>query len=104
MNSVDVVRALHHAGNTTNPDRLRRYAEALDASQPIGAYTVLDEAHEDMALLALVRVDRPRATVEDLHQAPPLALSSYTQILHDLAREGLGPHDPADTSVEPRHR
>ena len=31
------------------------------------------------------RVDRRHATMTDLHQAPPLALSGYHQLLHDFA-------------------
>ncbi|MEA5457288.1 hypothetical protein SPF06_21435 [Sinomonas sp. JGH33] len=97
MNAADVVSALCHAGNPTDPRLLLRYAEALDASQPIGPRTRLTEDQEDRALLALVRVDRPRATLEDLHQIPPLALSPYSQVLYDLAGEGLGPHDTKET-------
>ena len=63
-------------------ERLGRYAAALVAERPIGEYR---------AILSLYRVDRPHATIADLHQMPPLALSGYHQMLHDLAREGLGP-------------
>ncbi|MEA5456606.1 hypothetical protein SPF06_17920 [Sinomonas sp. JGH33] len=75
----------------TTVERLGRYAEALASEQPIGAYHALDDDQEDRAILALYRVDRPHATIEDLRQIPPLALSCYHQMLHDLAREGLGP-------------
>ena len=91
MDSTDVVRAWHHAGNPTPLERLSRYAQALTAGHRIGAYRTLSEAQEDGALLSLYRVDRPHATIADLHQVAPLALSSYNQMLHDLAREGLGP-------------
>ncbi|WP_413248362.1 hypothetical protein [Sinomonas flava] len=72
-------------------ERLGRYARALVAERPVGPYRTLDDDQEDLAILSLVRVDRPRATIEDLHQMPPLALSGYHQMIHDLAREGLGP-------------
>ena len=72
-------------------ERLGRYAAALVAERPIGEYRALDDEQEDRAILSLYRVDRPRATIADLHQMPPLALSGYHQMLHDLAREGLGP-------------
>ena len=91
MDSTDVVRAWCHAGNPTPLDRLGRYAEALAASHRIDAYRTLSEPQEDGALLSLYRVDRPHATIADLHQVAPLALSGYHQMLHDLAREGLGP-------------
>ncbi|WP_138442288.1 hypothetical protein [Sinomonas susongensis] len=74
------------------PDkRLDQYARALASGSRIGAYHALADDEEDRVILALYRVDRPRATFADLHQAPPLALASYHQLLHDLAREGLGP-------------
>ncbi|WP_336857783.1 hypothetical protein [Sinomonas albida] len=87
----DVVHVWHRAGNPMPEQRLGLYAKALTADHPVGAYHALDDDQEDRAILALYRVDRPRATFADLHQAPPLALSSYYQMLHDLAREGLGP-------------
>ncbi|MGN6406555.1 hypothetical protein [Sinomonas sp.] len=86
----EVVHAWHRAGNPMPDHRLDQYAEALMAERPLGAYHALDDDEEDRAILALYRVDRPGATFEDLHQSPPLALSSYYQLLHDLAREGLG--------------
>lgn len=72
-------------------DRLDLYARALTAGYAVGAYRSLNDDQEDSVILALYRVDRPHATLADLHQRPPLALSSYHQLLHDLAREGLGP-------------
>ncbi|WP_139346869.1 hypothetical protein [Sinomonas mesophila] len=75
----------------TTAERLCRYAQALVAERPIGAYRALDDEQEDRVILSLYRVDRPHATIADLHQMPPLALSGYHQMLHDLAREGLGP-------------
>ena len=98
MDTKDLVRAWHRAGNDTPDDRLGLYAQALGAATPIGSYRVLSEAQEDRAILALYRVDRPRATFADLHQTPPLALSSYHQLLRDLAREGFGPHEPASAT------
>ncbi|XAS74406.1 hypothetical protein VUN82_11525 [Micrococcaceae bacterium Sec5.1] len=91
IDSTDVVHVWQRAGNSTPVDRLSLYAQALTADCPIGAYRTLDDAQEDKAILALFCVDRPRATVASLHQVPPLALSGYHQLLHDLAREGLGP-------------
>ena len=91
LDSEAVVRAWNRAGNPTPNERLTLYAQALAAEAPIGGYRALDDDQEDRAILALYRVDRPHATFEDLHQAPPLALSTYHQLLHDLAREGLGP-------------
>ena len=91
LDSTDVVHIWHRAGNPTPVDRLSLYAQALTADCPIGAYRTLSDAQEDMAILVLFRVDRPRATSASLHQVPPLALSGYHQLLHDLAREGLGP-------------
>ena len=91
LDSTDVVQVWHRAGNPTPVDRLLLYARALTADCPIGAYRTLNDAQEDMAILALFRVDRPRATMASLHQVPPLALSCYHQLLHDLARDGLGP-------------
>ena len=91
---VDVEEVVHvwsRSGNRTPNDRLGLYARALTADRPVGPYRALDDAQEDRAILALWRVDRPQATIADLHQAPPLALSSYRQLLHDLARGGLGP-------------
>jgi hypothetical protein len=104
MDTKDVVQAWHRAGNPTSAERLSRYAQALDADCPIGAYRPLDDAHEDGAILSLYRVDRPHATIADLRQTPPLALSGYHQLLHDLAREGLGPHEstPAHPMGGPR--
>jgi hypothetical protein len=103
----DVVRAWSLAGTPTAADRLSRYARALVAERPIGAYRPLDDDQEDLAILALYRVDRPHATIADLHQVPALALSSYHQMLHDLASEGFGPlmsvpgaPDGHDTAVE----
>jgi hypothetical protein len=90
LGSDDVVHVWHRAGNPMPDHRLDQYAQALMSERPVGAYHALDDDQEDRAILALYRVDRPRATFEDLHQAPPLALSSYYQLLHDLAREGLG--------------
>ena len=87
----DVVSAWNHAGNPTPNDRLGRYAQALTAARQVGVYRALSDDQVDHAILALYRVDRPHATIADLRQAPPLALSSYHQLLHDLAREGLGP-------------
>lgn len=94
MDIADLVRAWHHAGSDVPGDRLSLYAHALVADQPVGEYRALNDAQEDLALLALYRVDRPGATVADVHQNPPLALSKYHQLLHDLAREGLGPQTP----------
>ena len=91
MDSTDVVHVWHRAGNLTPVERLSRYAQALTADCPIGDYRTLDDAQEDRAILALFRVDRPHATIASLHQVPPLALSGYYQMLHDLAREGFGP-------------
>ncbi|WP_211881594.1 hypothetical protein [Pseudarthrobacter albicanus] len=91
MDSTDVVHVWHQAGNPTPVGRLSLYAQALTADAPIGAYRTLNDAQEDRAILALFRVDRPHATIASLHQVPPLALSGYHQLLHDLAREGLGP-------------
>lgn len=91
IDSTDVVHVWQRAGNSTSLDRLSLYAQALTADCPIGPYRTLDDAQEDKAILALFCVDRPRATIASLHQVPPLALSSYHQLLHDLAREGLGP-------------
>lgn len=91
MDIADLVRAWRHAGSGIPTERLSLYAHALVHDLQVGAYTALNDAEEDGALLALYRVDRPRATVADIHQNPPLALSRYHQLLHDLAREGLGP-------------
>lgn len=98
MDITDLVQAWHRAGNETPADRLSLYARALAAEFPIGAYCTLTDAQEDRAILALYRVDRPRATISDVHQTPPLALSSYHQMLRDLAREGFGPHEFAPTN------
>lgn len=87
----EVVRAWSSAGTATTTDRLGRYARALVAERHVGPYRPLDDDQEDQAILSLYRVDRPRATMADLHQVPPLALSCYRQMLHDLASEGLGP-------------
>ena len=87
----EVVRAWSLAGTPTPAERLGRYAEALVAARPVGPYRPLDDDQEDQAILTLFRVDRPHATMADLHQIPALALSSYHQMLHDLASEGLGP-------------
>lgn len=87
----DVVRAWSLTGTPATQDRLNSYARALVAARPLGAYRPLDDDQEDLAILALYRVDRPHATMADLHQVPPLALSSYHQMLHDLASEGFGP-------------
>ena len=94
MGIDDGVRAWSLAGTPTAADRLSRYARALVAERPIGPYRPLDDDQEDLAILALYRVDRPHATMADLHQIPPLALSSYHQMLHDLASEGFGPLMP----------
>ncbi|NUP74398.1 MAG: hypothetical protein HOQ07_07095 [Sinomonas sp.] len=91
MDSNDAVRAWNHAGNPTPLERLSRYAQALSVGHRIDVYRTLTDAQEDHAILALYRVDRPQATIADLHQVAPLGLSSYHQMLHDLAREGLGP-------------
>jgi hypothetical protein len=93
MDSNDVVLIWHQAGNPTPVSRLSLYAQALALEYRIGAYSVLGDAQEDRVLLAFYRVDYPHATIADLHQAPPLALSGYHQLLHDLAREGFGPHE-----------
>lgn len=93
IDSTDVVHVWQRAGNSTPVHRLTLYAQALTANCPIGAYRTLNDAQEDKAILALFCVDRPRATIASLHQVPPLALSGYHQLLHDLAREGLGPGD-----------
>ena len=87
----EVVHTWNRSGNRTPNDRLALYARALVANRPVGHYRALDDQQEDSAILALWRVDRPHATIADLHQAPPLALSCYHQLLHDLARGGLGP-------------
>jgi hypothetical protein len=87
----EVVRIWSLGGILATAERLVRYAQALIADWPIGTYRVLDDEQEDRAILCLYRVDRPHATIADLHQVPPLALSGYHQMLHDLAREGLGP-------------
>lgn len=101
LDTDEVVRAWSHAGNQTAESRLHSYARALTASCSVGGYRTLSDIEEDRALLALYRVDRPHATVADVHQCAPLALASYHQLLHDLAREGLGPVDsPAHVRVE----
>ena len=87
----DLVHVWRHAGTGSPEARLSLYAQPLVADCPVGPYRGLDDTEEDRAILALYRVDRPHATVADLHQMPALALSSYHQLLHDLAREGLGP-------------
>jgi hypothetical protein len=87
----ELVRIWSAGGFSTTPDRLGRYAKALVTERPVGTYRVLDEEQEDRAILSLYRVDRPHATIADLHQLPPLAVAGYHQMLHDLAREGLGP-------------
>ena len=87
----EVVSVWSRSGNRTPNDRLDLYARALTADRPVGPYRTLDDEQEDRAILALWQVDRPHATIADLHQAPPLALSCYSQLLHDLARAGLGP-------------
>lgn len=89
-----VVQAWNRAGNPTPNEQLGLYARALTANREVGNYRALDDEQEDQAILALYRVDRPHATFADLRQTPPLALSSYHQLLHDLAREGLGPLTP----------
>ena len=92
---VDVDEVVHvwsRSGNRTPNDRLGLYARALTADRPVGPYRARDDDQEDRVILALWRVDRPHATIADLHQAPPLSLSCYRQLLHDLARGGLGPH------------
>ncbi|MEN2745597.1 hypothetical protein [Sinomonas halotolerans] len=91
MANVDDVVRIWSSGGGAPAERLSRYAQALVAEGPVAAYHVLDDDEEDRAILSLYRVDRPRATIEDLHQVPPLALSGYHQMLHDLARAGLGP-------------
>lgn len=92
IESTDVVGVWQRAGSSAPLERLHLYANALTADCPIGAYRTLDDAQEDKAILALFCVDRPHATIASLHQVPPLALSAYHQLLHDLAREGLGPN------------
>lgn len=92
IESKDVVEVWQRAGSVASPDRLHHYAKALTADCPIGAYMTLNDAQEDKAILALFCVDRPRGTIATLHQVPPLALSVYHQLLHDLAREGFGPN------------
>jgi hypothetical protein len=99
MDIMDLVRAWHRAGSVIPANRLGLYAQALVAHRQIGPYRSLTDEQEDRAILALYRVDRPRATFEDIRQAPALALSSYYQLLHDLAREGLGPHEPEPAQV-----
>lgn len=91
VDHVDTVNIWRRAGNQTPPGHLSLYAQALVRECPVGVYRTLNDAQEDQALLALIRVDRPKATLASLHQLPALALSSYHQLLHDLAREGLGP-------------
>jgi hypothetical protein len=91
LDTDDVVHAWNRAGNPTPHRRLGLYAQALTADRPVGSYRALNDDQEDRVLLALYRVDHPRAPFADLHQMPPLALSSYHQLLHDLASEGLGP-------------
>ncbi|MFJ4210847.1 hypothetical protein ACIPY2_20530 [Paenarthrobacter sp. NPDC089675] len=93
LDSNDVVHIWQQAGNPTPVDRLSFYAEALTAHCAIGECRTLSDAQEDGALLAMFRVDRPHATIPSLHQMPPLALSGYHQLLHELARQGLGPSD-----------
>ncbi|WP_077490756.1 hypothetical protein [Sinomonas mesophila] len=90
----EVVQMWNRSGNRTPNDRLGLYAQALTANRPVGPYRALDDDQEDRAILALWRVDRPHATIADVHQAPPLALSTYRQLLHDLARGGFGPLGP----------
>ncbi|MFF1828242.1 hypothetical protein [Paenarthrobacter sp. NPDC058040] len=96
---AEIVEAWNRAGNHTPNHRLNLYAHALTAHCPVGAYHVLSDDQEDQAILAMFRVDRPKATIADLHQIPPLALSTYHQMLHDLARVGLGPS--ALRAIEP---
>ena len=98
MDITDLVQAWNCAGTGIPEHRLGLYAEALVAHRPIGPYRSLTDEQEDRAILALYRVDRPRATFEDIHQKPPLALSGYHQLLGDLARLGFGPikERPAD--------
>ncbi|MFF1830799.1 hypothetical protein [Paenarthrobacter sp. NPDC058040] len=91
MDHLDTVNIWRRAGNQTPLGHLSLYAQALVRECPVGIYRTLNDALEDHALLALFRVDRPHATLASLHQLPALALSSYHQLLHDLAREGLGP-------------
>jgi hypothetical protein len=82
MDSNDVVLIWHQAGNSTPASRLSLYAQALALEYRIGAYSVLGDTQEDRVLLAFYRVDYAHATIADLHQTPPLALSSYHQLLH----------------------
>jgi hypothetical protein len=91
MGITDLVKAWNCAGNCIPEHRLSLYAEALVGRLVLGPYRSLNDEQEDGALLALYRVDRPRATFEDIHQLPPLALSRYQQLLWDLARLGFGP-------------
>lgn len=91
LDTNDVVHVWKHAGNPTPEDRLGLYAGALTADRSVGTYRTLNDDQEDGVILALSRVDHPHATIADLHQCPPLALSSYHQLLYDLARQGLGP-------------
>lgn len=93
MDITKLVQAWYCAGNDIPANRLGLYAKALMAHRPIGPYRSLTDEQEDEAILALYRVDRPRATFEDLHQMPALALSAYHQLLSDLARLGLGPSE-----------
>ena len=95
----DVVHVWSRSGNRTPNDRLGLYAQALTADRPVGPYRALDDEQEDRAILALWRVDRPSATIADLHQVPALALSCYRQLLHDLARGGFGPLFPRRTQL-----
>jgi hypothetical protein len=99
LDTNDVVHVWKHSGNPTSEDRLGLYARALTAGRSVDAYRALNDDQEERVILALYRVDRPHATIADLHQCPPLALSSYYQLLYDLARQGLGP--VASTSAVP---
>lgn len=103
MESIDVVDIWHRAGNPTPASQLRQYAQALTAGAQLGTYHSLSDEQEDAALLALIRVDRPRATIASLHQVPPLALSQYHQLLHELAREGVGPRFGRDIYKDNKH-
>ncbi|HKU11598.1 MAG TPA: hypothetical protein VJQ61_10300 [Sinomonas sp.] len=100
LDTEDVVCVWNEAGNPAPRERLGRYARALLRDCPIGAYRSLRDDQEDRAMLALYRVDRPRATFADLHQMPALGLSSYHQLLHDLASAGLGPCECDSTNTD----
>lgn len=70
---------------------LGRYAHAIAELGGVGTYHRLSDEEEDLVMLSLLRVERPRITLEELHQIPPLAVSSQHQLIRDLAAAGLGP-------------